>query len=183
MKDMISLSFLQDFFNGFSAVILGGGETLLEDVAKIPAGRQQLIAVNFHAFEVGIKPHFMVYLDDPRDRPQMMRVIEQEEVTKVCPAEIPFSDVVMDVPYWRGLNSGTTAAWLGLWMGCNPVYLCGFDLYTGSKPYCHNNWTPSQVPAKAADLMRPWVEEFNSVCPHPERLVALSGPLQGLFPS
>lgn len=179
---MITLSRLQNIHTDKPAAILGGGESLLDDLSKVPSGAI-LIAVNYHAFKVGLKPHYMVYLDDPRTRPQMMRAIREEKVIKVCPDSEPYGDVKMDVEYWRGMNSGTTAAWLGLWMGCNPVYLCGMDCYTGAKPYCHADYTPDMIQNHPLyDYMRPWVEECRSSVPHPERLQAVSGPLQSLFP-
>lgn len=187
------LSNLQNLYPNVPAAVLGGGEYLLDDLARIsPSLNSQnleragvgliLIAVNYHAHKVGLKPHFMVYLDEPRDRPQMMQVLQHEDVIKVSPEF--GSDVIMDVDYWRGNNSATTAAWLGLYMGCNPVYLCGMDLYTSEKKYCHDDFTPSQIPTMTtADLMRPWLEECRNLCPHPERLQAVSGPLQSLFPN
>lgn len=173
------LSQLSNIYASRPAAVLGGGETLREDVSKLSRDTV-LIAVNYHAHWIGLKPHFMVYLDDPRDRPQMMHILQHEKVVKVSPEF--GSDVEMDVPYWRGNNSATTAAWLGLWMGCNPVYLCGMDLYTREKKYCHDDYKPEQVPTmNTQDLMRPWVEECRNLCPHPERLVAISGPLRSLF--
>ena len=177
----MKLSSLHNIYADTPAAVLGGGISLRNDIAKLPPN-YVMIAVNYHAHKIGLKPKYMVYLDDPRTRPQMMRVIREKKVIKVCPETEPFGDVIMDVEYWRGNNSATTAAWLGLWMGCNPVYLCGIDLYTGAKPYCHDDYTPDQIPVPATDLIRPWVEECRNLCPHPERLVAMSGPLQRLFP-
>lgn len=182
----MKLSSLQDRYPHQPAAVLGGAVTLRYDLATLPKFAEfgeglVLIAVNYHAHEIGLKPHFIVYLDDPRDRPPMLRILRDEHVVKVSPEY--GSDVEMDVPYWRGNNSATTAAWLGLYMGCNPVYLCGFDLYTNEVKYCHNNYTPDQVPTmNTTDLMRPWIEECRASVPHPERLVAVSGPLTQLFP-
>jgi hypothetical protein len=174
------LSSLHDRYPHQPAAVLGGAASLRDDLKQLPRNCI-LIAVNYHAHEIGLKPHFMVYLDDPRDRPPMLRILKDEHVVKVSPEY--GSDVEMDVPYWRGNNSATTAAWLGLYMGCKPVYLCGMDLYTNEVKYCHDNFTPDQVPTmNTADLMRPWLEECRASVPHPERLVAVSGPLTQLFP-
>lgn len=178
----MKLSALHNLYPSIPAAVLGGGPSLREDIKQIPRN-SILIAVNYHAHEIGLHPHFMVYLDDPRTRPQMMHAIQTCDVIKVCPETEPFGDVEMDTTYWRGNNSATTAAWLGLHLGCNPVYLCGMDLYQGAVKYCHDNWTPDQVPTLGTDdLMRPWVEECRHCVPHPERLIAVSGPLQRLFP-
>lgn len=178
----MKLSSLHDLYPRVPAAVLGGGPSLMDDYLHLSPDCVK-IAVNYHAFEVGIRPHFMVYLDDPRTRPQMMHAIQTYNVIKICPETEPFGDVEMDVPYWRGNNSATTAAWLGLYLGCKPVYLCGMNLYQGDVKYCHDNWTPDQVPTmNTSDLMRPWVEECRNSVPHPERLQAMSGPLQSLFP-
>jgi hypothetical protein len=175
------LSSLADYYAGIPAAILGGGPSLPDDLAAIASSNLLLIAVNYHAHEIGLQPHFVVYLDDPRDRGQMLKILEQEDVVKVSPDY--GSDIEMDVKYWRGRNSATTAAWLGLYMGCNPVYLCGMDMYRGARKYCHDNYEPKQVPRlDLSEMMRPWIEECRASVPHPERLVAVSGPLRSLFP-
>jgi len=188
----MKLSTLENRYTKYPAAILGGGATMPAELASITPypntqnwGRVGVglikIAVNYHAHEIGLTPDFMVYLDDPRTRPQMLAVLTKPYTVKVSPEY--GSDVEMDCTYWRGNNSATTAAWLGLFMGCNPVYLCGMDLYTNDVKYCHANFTPDQVPTMSTDdLMRPWIEECRASVPHPERLVAVSGPLQSLFP-
>jgi hypothetical protein len=176
----MKLSELRDLYPHTPAAVLGGGPSMPADLKQLPRTCIK-IAVNYHAHVVGIKPEFMVYLDDPRIRPQMLRVLKDEHVVKVSPEY--GSDVEMDVKYWRGNNSATTAAWLALWMGCDPVYLCGMNLYMDDVKYCHTDYTPDQVPTmNTSDLMRPWIEECRGSVPHPERLVAVSGPLQKLFP-
>jgi len=178
----MNLSSFHDLHPSRPAAVLGGGPSLRKDIEQIPRN-SILIAVNYHAHEIGLQPHFMVYLDDPRTSSQMMHAVQTYDVIKICPETEPFGDVKMDVPYWRGNNSATTAAWLGLYLGCNPVYLCGMDLYQGEVKYCHDNYDPVKVPTMSTnDLMRPWLEEFRNLCPHPERLQAISGPLQSLFP-
>lgn len=178
---MIKLSWYQDIFEGRPAAVLGGGPSLPSDLARLPAGCVK-IAVNYHAF-YHCKPLFMVYLDDPLQEPEMMRVIREKRVIKVCPPSEYGGDVEMDVKYWRGNVSSTTATWLACWMGCDPVLLCGMDLYQGKQKHCHE--PHKDVPAfhyPLEDHMRTWQEEAHASLPHFERVRVMSGPLQRIFP-
>jgi hypothetical protein len=174
------LSSLKDRYQGRPAAVLGGGPSLITDLPQLP--RQcLLIAVNYHAF-YHCEPRWMVYLDDPMSNEHMMRIIRDRRVTKVCPDSEFGGNVRMDVEYWRGNVSSTTATWLALWMGCDPVVLCGMDLYQGPVKYCH----PTNIDAPAwhyplADHLRTWQEECKNSVPHPERIRVMSGPLIGLF--
>lgn len=177
----MKLSELRDFHAGRPAAVLGGGPSLTVDLARLPAGCV-LIAVNYHAF-YHCQPEYMVYLDDPLQEPEMMRVIRTKKVTKVCPDSEYGGNVKMDVKYWRGNVSSTTATWLALWMGCDPVLLCGMDLYQGKTKHCHA--PHKDVPAfhyPLADHLRTWQEEARNSIPHPERVRVMSGPLRIVFP-
>jgi hypothetical protein len=124
----------------------------------------------------------MVYLDDPRENEHMMQVIRDKQVIKVCPDSEYGGGVKMDVEYWRGNVSSTTATWLALWMGCNPVILCGMDLYQGDVKHCHE--PHMDAPAfyyPLADHLRTWQEEAKASVPHSERIRVMSGPLTPLF--
>ena len=126
----------------------------------------------------------MVYLDDPKENEHMMQVIRDKKVIKVCPDSEYGGDVKMDVEYWRGNVSSTTATWLALWMGCDPVILCGMDLYQGDVKHCHE--PHMDAPAfyyPLADHLRTWQEEAKASVPHPERIRVMSGPLTHLFGS
>jgi hypothetical protein len=176
---MLKLSELHDKHQGRPGAVLGGGPSLPEDLKRLPADCI-LIAVNYHAFH-HCQPDYMVYLDDPHEIPEMLPILNNGQ-TNVSPEF--GSHVEMDVNYWRYCFSSTTAAWLGLWLGCHPVILCGMDMYRGNQMYCHP--TPRHVPAfdmSFDNVMRPWIEEARARCPHPERLRAASGPLMSLFPA
>ena len=178
------LSKLENKYAGRPAAVLGGGPSLPGDLARLPR-RCLLISVNYHAFH-HCEPRWMVYLDDPLGNEHMMRIIRDKSVTKVCPDSEYGGDVKMDVPYWRGTVSSTTATWLALWMGCDPVILCGMDLYRGDVKYCHELHPGLDAPAlhyPLADHMRPWQEECRGSVPHPARIRVMSGPLIGLFPA
>ncbi len=178
---MILLSSLKDKYQGRPAAVLGGGPSLPTDLERLPK-HCVLIAVNYHAF-YHCEPRWMVYLDDPMSNPHMMKIIRDRRVTKVCPDSEFGGSVRMDVEYWRGNVSSTTATWLALWMGCDPVILCGMDCYQGPVKYCHpmEGVHPPAWDYPLADHLRTWLEECKNSVPHPDRIRVMSGPLINLF--
>jgi hypothetical protein len=138
-----------------------------------------LIAVNYHALQF-CQPDFMVYNDHPESDPLLDQAIQEHRAIRVSPDQT--SDIPFDVDVWTGFYSSNTAAWFGLWLGCDPVILCGMDCYQGEVKYCHpyikdepNHHYPLE------HHLRPWIEEARARCPHPERLKAMSGPLVNVF--
>jgi len=162
-----------------AAAVLGGGPSLPADMAKLPKDCL-LIAVNYHALYY-CEPTFMVYNDAPSTNPLQVKAVEEHRAIHVSPD--PSTDVIFDVPtVWTGFYSSNTAAWFALWLGCDPVILCGMDCYQGEQKHC----PPSTYHSKMFDYpldfyIRPWVEDCKNSVPHPERLRAMSGPLVDIF--
>jgi hypothetical protein len=174
----MKMSQYHDRYEGRPAAILGGGPSLPVDLEKLPKN-SLLIAVNYHAFHF-CKPRFMVYNDTPDSDPLLEEAVRTVNAIKVSPE--PSSDIKFDVPVWTGFYSSNTAAWFALWMGCNPVILCGMDCYQGEVKYCHPwDWDRPSFHYSLDFHIRPWIEECRSFCPHPERLCAMSGPLVQVF--
>ncbi len=174
-----AMSELMNKYQGYPAAVLGGGPSLPADMKHLPKDCL-LISVNHHAFLL-CEPDFIVYNDQPSTDPDMECVVKSCEAIRVSPD--PTSDVEFDVPVWTGFTSSNTGAWLALWMGCNPVILCGMDLYQGEKKYFHP-CPKKDVPAfnlNLADHLRPWIEEARGSCPNIDRLKAMSGPLVDVF--
>ena len=174
----IKMSSLKNKYRYRTAAVLGGGPSLPSDIAKLPAGCL-LIAVNYHAFYY-CEPEFMVYNDTPETNPLQLKAVQEHRAVHVSPE--PTSDVVFDVDVWTGFFSSNTAAWFALWLGCDPVILCGMDCYQGPEKHC----LPSTYTSPMFDLpldfyTRPWEEDCRNSVPHPERLRAMSGPLVRLF--
>ena len=173
------MSEFYDRFAGRAAAVLGGGPSLPGDMNRLPEGCV-LIAVNYHAF-LFCKPDFVVYNDDPGPVPAMMDVVRNGGAVRVSPDRMS-TDVVFDVDVWTGFYSSNTAAWFASWMGCAPVILCGMDCYQGERKYCHD--FAGDAPCLHYPLehhIRPWMEDARNLCRHPERIVAMSGPLVGVF--
>lgn len=172
------MSAMHDFYKGRPAAVLGGGPSLPGDMLRLPKGCV-LIAVNYHALHI-CKPDFMVYNDHPGSDPRLQEAVRTCKAVRV--SSDPTSDIQYDVRVWEGFYSSNTAAWFALWMGCEPVILCGMDLYQGDKVYFH----PYQhdVPCFHYPLihhLRPWIEDARANLPNLERLKAMSGPLVNIF--
>lgn len=175
---MKKMSEFRDIYAGRPAAVLGGGPSLPADLEKLPPGCL-LIAVNYHAFYF-CRPEFMVYNDGPDSDPMLLEAVQRFKGIRVSPD--PTSDINFDIPAWTGFYSSNTAAWFALWMGCDPVILCGMDCYQGAEVYCH----PSEIDRPSFHYpldfhTRPWIEDGRNLLPHVERLKAMSGPLINIF--
>ncbi len=82
---------------------------------------------------------------------------------------------------WTGFYSSNTAAWFACWMGCDPVILCGMDLYQGERAYFHEYEDKPQFHYPLEHHLQPWIEEAKSRLPGWERVRAMSGPLVNVF--
>lgn len=174
----MKLSEMRDRYAGRPAAVLGGGPSLPADLARVPKGAL-LIAVNYHAFKI-CHPKFMVYNDHPESDPRLLEAVKTFKTIRV--SSDPTSDVIFDVPVWTGFYSSNTAAWFALWLGCDPVILCGMDCYQGDKVYFHDYSHDSPVFHYPLEHhLRPWQEDGQNLLPHVERLRVMSGPLTNVF--
>jgi hypothetical protein len=176
----IRMSDYKDAFKGSTALVLGGGPSLPEDLRKAPLSDHPIIiAVNYHALKL-IEADFIVYNDEPKTDPELLGAVMKFKGVRVSPD--PTSDVEFDVPVWTGFYSSNTAAWLALWMGCDPVILCGMDCYQGERVYFHDYSHDAPCFHYPLDHhLRPWKEDGKHLLPHPERVKVMSGPLVGVF--
>ncbi len=175
----MKMSEFQGRYAGKPAAVLGGGPSLPEDLKKVPKG-SVLIAVNYHALRL-VNAEFMVFNDDPLGDPRLFAAAKDYGGVRVNPDK-NFSDVEFDVPVWTGFFSSNTAAWFALWMGCDPVILCGMDCYQGDRVYFHEY--SHDTPAFHYPLdhyLDPWKEDGQHLLPHKERLKVMSGPLVQIF--
>lgn len=174
----ILLSTLKDKYAGRPAAVLGGGPSLPADLERVPKDAL-LIAVNYHAFYY-CEPKYMVYNDTPETNPLQVQAVREHRAIHVSPE--PTSDVVFDVDVWTGHFSSNTAAWFALWLGCDPVILCGMDCYQGEVKHCAPSTYHSPMFEMPLDFYtRPWTEEGVNLLPHVERMRVMSGPLVNIF--
>jgi len=179
---LILLSELKDKHRGRVIAVLGGGPSLPKDLARIPAGAI-LIAVNHHALGF-CDPEYMVYSDRPDQDPAgiMPGAVRDFGGITISPGDST-SMVTFDVDAWVGYYSSNLAAWVALWMGGDPVILCGMDCYQGDSVYCHP--IDYDVPVfhyPLMDHLRPWIEEGVHKLPDVKRVRVMSGPLSQVFP-
>jgi hypothetical protein len=173
------LSEMRDLCKDKPAAVLGGGPSLPGDLARVPAGAV-LIAVNYHALRL-VEADYMVYNDPPEADPRMIEAVASTKAVKV--SQDPSSDVGFDVEAWTGFYSSNTATWLALWMGCDPVILCGMDCYQGEQVYFHEHDRDQPSFHYPLDMhLRPWLEEGRHLLPNRERVRVMSGPLGRVFP-
>lgn len=164
-------------FKGRPAAVLGGGPSLPADMARLPKDCL-LIAVNYHAFHL-CQPDFMVYNDHPGQDPILEAEVQRHRAVLVSPE--PTSDIEFDEPVWVGFYSSNTAAWFALWMGCDPVILCGMDCYQGDRVYFHEYEDKPNYHLPLDHHIRPWIEDAKNMLPGWERIRVMSGPLVDLF--
>lgn len=172
------MSEMKDRFASRPAAVLGGGPSLLGDMMIGLPAECLLIAVNYHAFQY-CDPDFMVYNDHPGAGPELLEAVQNPRAVRVSPD--PTSDIVFDVDVWTGFYSSNTATWFALWLGCDPVILCGMDCYQGEAVYCHPH--DRDEPCYHYPLehhLRPWKEEGRRL-PGAERVRVVSGPLVEVF--
>lgn len=172
------MSQYENRYAGRPAAVLGGGPSLPDDLKRLPKDCL-LIAVNHHA-QYLCKPDFMVYNDHFESLPPALQeIVLQGNVTRVSPE--PSSDIQFDVPVWTGFYSSNTATWFALWLGCDPVILCGMDLYQGERAYFHEYEDQPQFHEPLEHHIRPWIEDAKNLLPGWERVKVMSGPLLELF--
>ena len=168
---------------GHPAAILGGGPSLPADYARLP-DRVLLFAVNDHAFHIGIQPHYMVVMDDPHIKPELLRLSQPGQSHTRINDLLEWTDVDLRGVHKPSMRSGLTAAWLALYYGCAPVYLCGMDLYQNGTRYCHDR---DEFMGKKAIYTEPLEDHLTAwrklkrYDPH-GAIRAMSGPLTALFP-
>lgn len=179
---MIKLTDLKDAHQGRAALILGGGPSLLGDVRNAHVSNPVLIGVNHHPQWVGIEPDYMVFMDNPMIDANLWQAARDFGGIKVT-ADLRYTDVHMGgVDYWNGPGSGIVACWLGLWMGCDPVLLCGMDLYQGEIKYCHEGEPDKAVFNITLDEhLKRWKAGFRRYPEMIGRVRAVSGPLVDVF--
>jgi hypothetical protein len=171
---VISYASLHQKYKGLPAAVLGGGPSLPVDLARVPV-ETLLIAVNHHALEY-TNTSYIVFLDPLSNMPMPTKEIRHRGGIFI--SRQPETDVDLRGSGIWGRFSGQAACWFACYLGCDPVILCGMDLYRNPPP-------PDQVDNNAyKDPLSLHLEEWRQAfisCPHPERIRAMSGPLIEIF--
>jgi len=81
----IRMSDYKDAFKGSTALVLGGGPSLPEDLRKAPLSDHPIIiAVNYHALKL-IEADFIVYNDEPKTDPELLGAVMKFKGVRVSP--------------------------------------------------------------------------------------------------
>jgi len=170
---------------GLPALILGGGPTLPIDVNKSPPESLK-IAVNHHAYFCGIDADYMVFCDRRWIQPDLNEAVQQFQGVKISIYQGQSHYALPDDAWYNG-TSATLAVWLACYMGCDPVLLCGFNCYQGSRVYCHDD---AKKPSDIKHLVNAPLQNHLDVwgpaisrCPNSQAIRAVSGPLITIFGS
>ena len=173
---MIPIASLRNKYAGRPGAVLGGGPSLQADLKRVPS-ETVWIAVNHHGLKYG-PADYTVFLDDtPSLRITLGELRKRGGVLVSRQAE---SDVDLGgSDWWQARFSGQLACWLACWLGCDPVILCGMNLYRNPPPTVEEVKNLAyQAPLE--EHLKGWREAFTK-CVHPERIRAASGPLVGVF--
>jgi len=165
---------LRNAHTGLPAVIMGGGPTLQADLANVPVGAV-VIQVNHHNPRPS-RADYLVFMDAPEKFPQLRMAIEATPAMLISTRR-EWTDVDLGgAKWWNGRFTGHLATWLGCWMGCDPVILCGFDCYQVRPPGSMD----SAYDMPLEKHLEEWRQAFER-CPNPERIRVVSGPLLDIF--
>lgn len=180
---MIPLSTLRNLHTNHPAAILGGGPSDRADFAALPQN-SILFAVNDHALHY-CHPDYLVYMDIPNPQilPELARAVDDYHGIKIAPHALSDVDLNSEgIAYWDGGFTSTLATWLALFMGCDPVLLCGMDCYQGEVKYSHPrpDFYHPVFDFPLENHLGAWRLALQH-CPNPERIRAMSGPLTQVF--
>jgi hypothetical protein len=178
---LITLLSLKGTHKSRPAAILGGALSLPEDVQNLPAD-SLLIAVNDHAFFIGVNPHMMVFFDPPECRPDFKHLVDTWRDGLRVTDMLWCTDVDVRGVERPEVRSGQFAAWLAIYLGCNPILLCGMDLYTSEQKYCHpmDEYLVSNI---FEEPVENHIRDWRKLLKYPghQRIRAMSGPLVEIF--
>lgn len=165
---MIELSSIRDRHRGRDIAVLGGGPSLLRDLARIPHDAI-LIGVNQHALLLNLD---YVYFWDEVVFPAL-----DGTDALVCTHHRDLADVYTGIVPDFGL-SGPMATWIAEYLGAKRVLLAGVDNYSGSRRYWHS--LPSFAGPPTVGGTEAWWR-CREHLQHPERVFVASGPLTEVF--
>lgn len=131
---------------GKRAIIIGGGPSAPEQLARIPNWQESvIISANAHALKLEIQPHYVWCKDHIRCKPRKEALRTPREYME--PDVRRLGAPVMGPNYWadyraidwplNNANSGMQALGAAALMGCRPIVPVGMDCFQGST-YFHS---------------------------------------------
>ena len=148
------------------AVIMGGGKRGLEDYKNLPDLYKPIrIACNHHIYNQKIATHYLCFVDQPDQHPDLKAAISSTSSIKVSTRHIDSANIVIeDHKKYCIYGAGQLAVWVALKETPGNVYLCGFDLYEND-------------PEKHEEHIMRWTRFLYRHKESVHRIIPMSGPL------
>jgi hypothetical protein len=168
--------------------VLGGGPSLPEDLKKIPKDCI-LISANHHAFKL-VVPDFICFLDPP-DHAAIAADVEYKRITynpgttkRISYANLTLTDYycINEAKFHTSSDTGIFSTWVASYIGKNDIYLCGFGLRNSKEAqYFHEMPAGMYWGGPSQEVKSKRWEDLRDDMERPERVKAVSGPLQKVF--
>ena len=127
MSVQLNFNELRDAYLGRDFIILGGGTSLHDDLAKCPDNAIR-IGVNHHSPKY-YQCDYIACLDVKA--PDWVRAITDSPII----SPLKNADYLVDKIGFNSINSGIFAIWLANQMGAARIYCCGMDFYRALVDY------------------------------------------------
>lgn len=184
-----SLKVMEDAHAGSAAVVLGGGPTLMGDVARairLTPAPVIYFSVNWRALNL-VRCRYVVWMDkfyrEGSQRRPIIERVDRDGVQKLTQF-IEHTDFDFDGLVPKALpHSGAVAVFIAAYMGCGPIYLGGMDGYSSDRAYFDSepgDFLPSHKGGLPAHL-HSWLRVRELAPGHGAQVRALSGPLADMF--
>lgn len=187
-----SILYIKGLYSPDPVLVIGGGPSVSEDLPKVMEDLKDkgaaIVSVNQHAFKAGLNPQYMVFMDDPRFRPYLMRYINPEDESApyyIGPDQVgEWTDYKMDIAHWMNGWSSGLATWLACHITTGPVILLGMDCYQGEKKFFHDDNDTAPIQPTHLMSLKTYLDAWSGAhenCPDPSRIMVCSGPLKEIF--
>ena len=185
-----ALSDLKGVYEGRPGAVLCGGPSLPSQLEALPPNTV-LYGINEHASKF-VDCDYIVVCDthNTLTGEAWDYLLDGAEGVRLSPIPAQ-SDIDFDEHFWRAGFSGGVGTWAALFMGCNPVILCGADCYTldkdyaegkaGDQPIRDKGYTGGISDESLASWRRAWSLALEH-CPNAQRIRATEYPLDSIFP-
>ena len=192
---MKSITELKGKHNGTPIVIIGGGEFVIQELYMlfgtiIPGCI--FISANEHGYKLNlsmVKPDYFCFVKSHNESPNLMPYIKDPQgAVRICKVEEQYSDYKVDIPVALRGFTGHFATWLASYLTDSDIILCGFDCYSGEKPYYDDRKNEMMTRFPLDNHLRQWeicknghsIKQRTTFI-NPDRIYSVSGPLTSIF--
>lgn len=170
---------LNGLHNGKDIVIVGGGQSALENKHRIPEDAI-IISANQHAFNLGLNVDYMVFMDSPKVQPHLRRRVEDLKGAKTITENEEFADYFIEKRPRDLWLTGSLCTWLACQMTNKNVILFGIDCYQKGSRYFHDENNSIVRTDEVQGQLLKWKIASKKYI-NPGRVYSVSFPLNTLF--